>query len=478
MRLSSASAIFALAAASAFPQPFWNQSFDYAYFSDVAITRAAALPGGAAFALGTALNKPHIFQAFDATGAALFSVTDNRTGAAFTTASARHAESAPNGAVDLALISYYWDGSIQPDFGLACVVTGFASSSAAPATPVWTFSTNASLGCSPSSLAFSDDGSTVALAAMADDGTGTLVATLFVLHGQTGALAWSTSLDAGVAKQGGAVWLTARGSWLVHSHTAGSAGGYSVDVRSAADGSMRGSVAEGWNTPGMLSEDGVYLVVGGQDNCMFYNFTAGAYQPALPRFYPGDGTGERRPAFPRRCSRVAACRRLDPSSPLLSSPPPRATDWYVNDIAVTSDGSGAADAELVSLAWSRFDQRQARVTTLSMVTGAVLTDWLSPVNADQLGNGARLAMDGAFTGVALQGDNDDSPTAVVLAAGSSTPLLSFTSRGSMNSAALVVESAAASLVFAVAGKACNNNVACMGSDAFAWRLAAPNATRA
>ena len=245
---------------------------------------------------------------------------------------------------------------------------------------------------------------------------------------------------------------------------------------------MRGSVAEGWNTPGMLSEDGVYLVVGGQDNCMFYNFSAGAYQPALPRFYPGDGTGERRPALRRRGSCVAARRRLDLSSPLLPAPlpppPSRNTDWYVNDIAVTSDGSGAADAELVSLAWSRFDQRQARVTTLSMVTGAVLTDWLSPVNADQLGNGARLAMDGAFTGVALQGDNADSPTAVVLAAGSSTPLLSFTSRGSMNSAALVVESAAASLVFAVAGKACNNNVACMGSDAFAWRLAAPNATRA
>jgi hypothetical protein len=72
-----------------------------------------------------------------------------------------------------------------------------------------------------------------------------------------------------------------------------------VDVRSAADGSVRGSVAEGWNTPGMLSEDGEYLVVGGQDNCMFYNFSGGAYQPALPRYYPGDGTGEGRGAAPR-----------------------------------------------------------------------------------------------------------------------------------------------------------------------------------
>ena len=408
--------LFLLAAVVAAQQMIWNQSFEYAYFNDIS-TALSPVPGGAAFALGTSVNKPHVLEAYDATGAPLFSISDNRSGAAFTTASARHAEDAATvGAVDLAVISYYWDGTIHPEFGLPCVVNGFATSSPAPALPKWTFTTNASLGCAFSSLAFSDDGSTVALAAMVDVGTGALAPALFVLQGQTGALAWSSGgTDPSKGSAGGAVWLSARGTWLVHSH--GMPGGaYLVEVMSGADGTVRGSVGEGWNTPGMLSEDGNYLVVGGQDNCMFYNYTGGAYQPALPRFRPGDGT-----------------------------------DWYVADIAVTSDGSGAEEAELVSLAWTRFDSKVARVTTLSLVTGRLLSDWSSsPVNT-QFGNGARLSMDGAFTGVALEGDNNDSPTAVILFAGSNDPLLSFTSRGSMNSAALVLEKNT-SMVFAVSGK--------------------------
>jgi hypothetical protein len=65
-----------------------------------------------------------------------------------------------------------------------------------------------------------------------------------------------------------------------------------------------------------------------------------------------------------------------------------------------------------------------------MATGAVLSDYTTPANT-QLQTSTSLKMDGSYCGVAMWGDRDDVPTAILLAAGNSTPAFTYTTPGSM-----------------------------------------------
>lgn len=97
--------------------------------------------------------------------------------------------------------------------------------------------------------------------------------------------------------------------------------------------------------------------------------------------------------------------------------------------SVSSDGSGSAEAELASFGFIDDTSRTARVLIYSMVTGALLTDYTTPTNT-QLQTNPTVRMDGNYVGVCLWGDNDDVPTAIVLAAGTSVPVFTYVTPGS------------------------------------------------
>ena len=100
-----------------------------------------------------------------------------------------------------------------------------------------------------------------------------------------------------------------------------------------------------------------------------------------------------------------------------------------------------------------------------MLSGALLTDFLTPINS-KLQTNPTVRMDGAYTGVALWGDEGDVPTAVLLKAGSNDPVFNFTSPGSMFAVDVVVDGT--SLYFSVAGKATPANEMGNGGNACSY----------
>jgi len=152
------------------------------------------------------------------------------------------------------------------------------------------------------------------------------------------------------------------------------------------------------------------------------------------------------------------------------------TNWFCVDAAMSSDGSGAADAELASFAWISQDVLTARVSIYSMVTGALLTDW-SSTTAKQLQTNPTIRMDEQYVGVALWGDQAlaGDPSVVLLSAGTAQPLYGYATPGSMFGVDVVVDHAACTptkdvVYLAVAGKHVPANEMGNGGDAFAWRI--------
>jgi len=91
-----------------------------------------------------------------------------------------------------------------------------------------------------------------------------------------------------------------------------------------------------------------------------------------------------------------------------------------------------------------------------MVNGALLTDYVSPANA-QLQTYPTVRMSGNYAGICLWGDNADVPTAIVLSAKSAKPIFTYTTPGSMFGVDLVHDVGASTptndvVYFAVAGK--------------------------
>jgi hypothetical protein len=75
----------------------------------------------------------------------------------------------------------------------------------------------------------------------------------------------------------------------------------------------------------------------------------------------------------------------------------------------------------------------------TVVDGSLQSDWTSSTN-QQLQTSPTVRMDRNYAGICLWGDNDDVPTAVLLKAGSSTPIFTYITPGSMFGVDLVVDS--------------------------------------
>ena len=318
-------------------------------------------------------------------GSNLWSFTSNLPNAAqstFMVDMARHAVGFGAGAVDTV--------AAQANFVAPSACSVFAFSSTGTGTPLWSWN----LSNCDSSLLYdmdrfidiSDDGSTVAFSYFVPSGTQS-VPMLTVFDGQTGAVRFTKALAAGAGT--GPVQLSSQGAWVAWTQ------GDTVVVYSGTTGAIRDTVPMGWNTPAQLSDDGSFLAFSGDDTAHIYEWSAANSQYALK----------------------------------FALQPPGGGTWYSVSCSLSSDGSGAADAELVAFAFYSEGALSARVVIYSMVTGALMTDWTSTTNA-KLQTNPTVRMDGNYAGVCLWGDNGEVPTAVVLAAGVSTPVFTYVTPGS------------------------------------------------
>lgn len=411
------------ALASADTQLIWSQHQDAAVYTSSAITRH---PGAApSFSTSTWLNTPiyvEVYNVSDNGQAPMWSFEDPNREAVLQVDMARHAEAFGTGAVD----------TVAGDalFGAAgsCILRAW--SSLGDGTPAWSYTVpdcaSSFLYDSDRFVDMSDDGSTVAMSGYVNVSLPQLAPVLVVLDGQTGALRFKAGGD-GSVKYGGPVQVTEHGTWIAWTD------GDSVTVLSGATGAVRDTVAMNWNTMAQLSDDGSFLAFAGEDVGSVYAFDAASGKYALK----------------------------------YSLTPPNGGTWYSISCAVSSDGSGAEMGELVSFSWIDGASLQARVTTYSMVTGALLTDYLTTKNT-QLQTNPTVRMDGSYTALALWGDNDDTPTAVLLKAGSNDALFNYTTPGSMFAVDVVLDGT--SLYFSVAGKATPANEMGNGGDAYTWRM--------
>lgn len=194
-----------------------------------------------------------------------------------------------------------------------------------------------------------------------------------------------------------------------------------MHVLAVATGALRAEVQVPFFIAGAISDDGQYVAV--------QNFThlLGS-EPWVLQWSAGTGTYE-------LLHRLAL--------------PPDGTEYDLWDISIPA----GQPASYVALGWiSAIPSALAlRVTAHDLASGALLTDWSAPRNA-QLQNNPTLRTDGEYIGVGLWGGDAGAgaPTAVVLRAGRNDTVFSATSSGSMFAVDLAVEAGA--LYLAAAGK--------------------------
>ena len=233
-------------------------------------------------------------------------------------------------------------------------------------------------------ISISDDGSIAAFTGFVQQGSQT-VNTMWIINAQTGAVLFTKT-----APDGGPVQVSENGTWVAWTT------GDSVVIYSSATGAVRDTIQMDWNCEAQLSDDGSYVAFAGQDKGSIYKWNAANAQYVL--------------AF----------------SPVPSG----ATQWYATSAAISSDGSGKVEGEIATFAYITDSALQARVIMYSMVDGSVLADYTSPANT-ALQTYATVRASGNYCGISLWGDNDDVPTAVVIAAGAAKPVFTYTTPGSM-----------------------------------------------
>ena len=115
---------------------------------------------------------------------------------------------------------------------------------------------------------------------------------------------------------------------------------------------------------------------------------------------------------------------------------------------------------------------------MSVVSGELLADWVSPVQTGYQTDVGAVRFDAGYACAAFWGDDGNIPTMVVLDAKAgpvANPILSYTSPGSMYACEVVRDAAASNathdVVFAsFSGKHTPANNGGCGGDAYAFRL--------
>ena len=406
-----------------------RQHEEYAVYTSSGLSRHKGTTP--TFSTATWLNSPIMVEVFNVSdsGENMWSYASTSAGLpTFQVAMARHADSFGVGNIDTIAAEAQF---VPPS---TCQVFAW-SSLGGSAVPSW--SVNVS-NCDANLLYdddrnvdISDDGATAAFSGFLIQGKD-YIPQLWVFSAQTGKLRFTKNL--GATGQGGPVQLSENGTWVAWTT------GDSVMIIDGLTGKVRDTVQMGWNCMAVLSDSGDFLAFAGDDVGKIYKWDAANNQYTLA----------------------------------YSPVPSGATQYYATSAAISSDGSGAAEAELVTFGYITQTALGARVIIYSMVTGAVLTDYVSPVNAN-LQTYPTVRMSGNYAGICLWGDNDDVPTAIVLSAKAAKPIFTFVTPGSMFGVDIVHDVGASTptsdvVYFATAGKHVPANAMGNGGDAYAWRL--------
>jgi len=404
----------------------WQQHEDAAVYTSAGLSLHSGR--SPTFSTATWLNQPVFVEVFNVSdsGEFMWSYASSDNQATFQVDMARHAEGYGTGSVDVA--------AALSDFVTPSNCWVGAFNSLGSGTPLWQWNmtncVSSLLYDSDRFIDLSDDGSTLAFSAWTVQGK-TNTAQLWVWDAQTGKLRFNKNLGT-ASDAGGPVQTSKNGTWIAWTS------GDSVLIINGLTGAVRDTIQMGWNTQAQISDSGDYVTFAGEDTGYIYTWNAAnqqytvAYQPTV--------TGT----------------------------------WYSISCALSSDGSGTAENELVTFSWIDAEALTARATMYSMVNGQLLTDYTTPKNA-QLQTSPTVRMDGNYAGLCLWGDNDDVPTAVVLQAGKSTPVFTYVTPGSMFGVDIVVDKAASTptsdtIYFTVAGKHVPANVMGNGGDAYAWSI--------
>ena len=436
---------FAAAAASApSAELIWQQSTAAATYTTASISRHPA--GGApTFVAATWLTTPIMVEAFNTSdnGSALWSFAGcGHVDSAFWATTARHTQRAGDGgAVDTLAVE---TEALPP----AAVSVRAFDSRAPGGVPRWSFNLSSA---QPASIDLSDDGSTAALACWQWNAAGAISSWLFVWDAQTGALRFSQQEP---LARGGPCTLSGSGAWVAWTQ------GDSVAVLDGATGEQRGSLLSmGWNTEAQISDSGETLVFMGEEEGRIYHWNASLGDWALAH----------------------------------SISPPDEADWYSDSSSLSSNS--ATHGDVAAFGFLGGGALQARVLVYEASganSGTLLSDYTTPKNA-KLQTNAYLRSDGDLVGVALceerarslalprhlrrtltapnrraGGDSDDVPTAVLLRAGSNTPLFTFVTPGSMMGVDVLADGN--DIYLAVAGKHVPANTYGNGGDAYVWRI--------
>ena len=283
------------------------------------------------FSTATWLNAPIMVEVFNVSdnGGNIWAYASTSTGLpTFQVDMARHADSFGVGNIDTIAAEAQF---VPPS---TCQVFAW-SSLATSSTPAWFVNVT---DCDANLLYdddrnvdISDDGSVAAFSGFLIQGKN-YIPQLWVFDAQTGKVRFTKNL--GVGGAGGPVQLSENGTWVAWST------GDSVMILNGLTGAVRDTIQMGWNCPAVLSDSGDYVAFAGDDVGKIYTWDAANNQYTLKYAPVPSGGG----------------------------------DWYATTAAISSDGSGAAEAELVTFGYITQTALGARVIIYSMVTGAVLTD--------------------------------------------------------------------------------------------------------
>lgn len=369
--LAAASAAAARGAATA--QLIFTQSEATATYTSVGTT---TLGGGARpyFAVATSLNPPFAAYCYDGAGAQTWAFT-NGTGSTYLLDTARHAEGQDAGPVDVAV-------AVCGTPAQGCVLYGRTSATDTTrwALPLPHCATNVE-GGTYVNLEASDSGSSAAfLCRYTDPASGAASARVYLVAMQSGSVAWTHDLGAGVKAGQGQVQVTPSGSFVLFVNEGGvptpnTASAYVLD---GASGALRDTITIPFFITAAVSDSGDYVAVGDDPavHVWLWNATAGRYAPAF------------------------------------SVAPPGAGAWTPWDMQI-STGSDASEALMVG--YISGDVRTVQVANWRLATGAQQGAWVSSTNP-KLQENPTIRTDGDYVSQA--------GSALLLAARfSATPLL-------------------------------------------------------
>jgi hypothetical protein len=410
------------AVASSAAELIWQQSTASATYTTASISRHPA-GGPPTFVAATWLATPIMVEAFNTSDNGeppLWSFSGcGHVDSAFWATTARHTQRPGGGGAAIDTLAVETE-ALPP---AAVSVRAFDSRAPGGSIPRWSYNLSSA---QPASIDLSDDGSTAALACWQWNASGEITSWLFVFDAQSGALRFS--LQEPLAR-GGPCTLSGSGAYVAWTQ------GDGVAVVDGSTGKQRGSLIDmGWNTEAQISDDGDTLVFMGKQDGRIYHWNESA----------GDYT---------------LAHTLTPQDD---------TEWYSDSSSLASNS--AAHGDVAAFGFLGGGALQARVLIYEAsgaASGTLLSDYTTKKNT-KLQTNTYLRSDGDFVGVALWGDSDDVPTAVLLRAGNNTPLFSFVTPGSMMGVDVLADGA--DVYLAVAGKHVPANVVGNGGDAYTWRI--------